>query len=349
MRVAVVGAGRMGQAIARAMGKFDCDLILADSNPKNLFANNISWDRDLSKLTLVQSDGKGYDFIRGADVVISAMPYHQNLDLAKACVNGKIKYCDLGGSVPVSDKINHLGKTISDTTLMTDLGLAPGWVNIIAEHMVKGEEVDNVSMMVGGLPKDPNNYLKYNCTWSYDGLINEYKDQCEILVNGMQTIVSGMDGLVTVETELGTLEAFYTSGGASHTIRSMQEKGVKNCNYKTLRYQGHCQAVKFLMNECNLSDESLKEVFKRACPPAEDIVIIRVEVDDKIYETVIESNEKFSAMQQATAFPIAAAAEIIGEGDIGGILGYNDIPYDRFNKNLDYLFGEMDTETSENE
>lgn len=341
MKAVVAGAGRMGQAIAWAMDKLGYEIILADNNPKNLFSK----DYNFSKLTLVQSNGKDYDFIHNADVVISAMPYHQNLTLASLCVKNGVKYCDLGGSVSVSDQINSLGRSVSDTTLMTDLGLAPGWVNIIAEHIVSEKpNSSDVSMMVGGLPKEPNNYLKYNCTWSYDGLINEYRDNCEILVNGMQTLVSGMDGLVTVDTSLGALEAFYTSGGASHTIKALQQKGIKNCNYKTLRYKGHCDTVKFLMNECNLSDESLKEVFQRACPPAEDVVIVRVEVDGDVTEKVIESTKNFSAMQQATAFPIASVADWIAVGEMSGILSYNDVPYRLFSTHMEHLFMEVENE-----
>lgn len=344
MKTVIMGAGRMGQAIAWAMDRMGYDIVLVDNNPDNLFGA----EHEFSKLTLVQSDGSGFSFTKGADVVISAMPYHQNLAAATYCVENHLKYCDLGGSVPVSSEINSTAKSYSNSTVMTDLGLAPGWVNIIAEHKARGmaEAPDTISMMVGGLPKKPNNYLKYNCTWSYDGLVNEYKDSCEILINGMQTIVSGMDGLVTVPTSIGDLEAFYTSGGASHTIDSMQKLGVKNCNYKTLRYQGHCEAVRFLINECNLDDDSLKRVFKRACPPAEDIVIVRVDVDGSVEEKVIETKGKFSAMQQATAFPISVVADIIAREEVSGILSYKDIPYEIFETNLDYLFREATDDES---
>ena len=350
MKAVIVGAGLMGQAIAWAMDKLGYDVLLADNNPDNLFSSFID-EQNFSNLTLVQSTGQHYGFIKNADIVISAMPYHQNLALARHCVKRKVRYCDLGGSVSVSEKINALGKSFSGITLMTDLGLAPGWVNIITENKVSERSIPNavslnsqspttVSMMVGGLPKKPNNYLKYNCTWSYDGLINEYRDNCEILVNGMQTIVSGMDGLVSVDTAMGELEAFYTSGGSSHTINSMQKLGVQNCHYKTLRYKGHCEAIKFLMNECGLSDRSLKKLFMRSCPPAEDIVIVRVDVDGDVDERIIESTSRFSAMQQATAFPAASAADLIASRETSGVLEYNDICYKLFNNRLEHLFRE---------
>jgi saccharopine dehydrogenase-like NADP-dependent oxidoreductase len=340
MKAVIMGAGLMGQAIAWSMDKLGYDVLLADNNPDNLFSSFLD-EQNFSKLTLIQLTGQHYGFIKNADIVISAMPYHQNLVLARHCVKNKVRYCDLGGSVSVSEQINALGRSFANTTLMTDLGLAPGWVNIITENAVSEQSVpDTVSMMVGGLPKTPNNYLKYNCTWSYDGLINEYRDSCEILVNGMQTIVSGMDGLVSVDTSIGELEAFYTSGGSSHTIDSMQRLGTKNCHYKTLRYKGHCEAIKFLMGECKLSDRSLKKLFMRSCPPAEDIVLVRVDVDGDVDERIIESTTRFSAMQQATAFPAASAADWIASKEMSGVLEYKDICYKHFNDRLEYLFRE---------
>ena len=89
--------------------------------------------------------------------------------------------------------------------------------------------------MVGGLPDSKVNHpLDYVVTWSVDGLINEYKDDCQILEDGELKIVKGMSGLEAVECDtLGKLEAFYTSGGASHSIFSMRDRGVQNCSYKS--------------------------------------------------------------------------------------------------------------------
>ena len=47
----------------------------------------------------------------------------------------------------------------------------------------------------------------------------------------------------------------------------------------------------------------------------------------------IKSDSRFSAMQKATAFPVASVAAILGEGEMDGkrSLGYSDINYERFN------------------
>ena len=386
MKAAIVGVGRMGKAIAWAMDKLGCtELVLVDSVMDNLStcAEGVSCSTTSVHALL---DGN-YPFLENSDIVISALPYHQNEKLARYCIDHKLPYCDLGGHVDTSNNINEYAKE-KGSFVMTDLGLAPGWVNILAEHGYNSHKglPTTVEMMVGGLPTTPNNYLKYNCTWSHDGLINEYKDQCTVLTDGSITLADSMSGLINVNTGLGAMEAFYTSGGASHTIKTMQGRGVQNCHYRTIRYKGHCEAMKFLMRNIS-SDNELLAFLDKACPPAPDLVIVKVRVGDrepslsykhskwrqhflKPYshpitqenvadweeEKIVYSNDKFSAMQMATAFPISVVAYLIGTPMYGrffeyksgsknttetnGPLSYQHIPYRTFADKLNFLFEE---------
>jgi saccharopine dehydrogenase-like NADP-dependent oxidoreductase len=217
-------------------------------------------------------------------------------------------------------------------------------------------DAEDILMMVGGIPANPTNPpLNYEVTWSYDGLINEYRDDCKILKDGEIQTVKGMAGLSKVQgTEIGDLEAFYTSGGISHTLEDMKKRGVKNCAYKTLRYPGHRDAVRFLFDHAELSKDCLKDIFQKGCAPKEDsgdVVVIA-----SIVKTwpltwkrwVIIKGEShtggFSAMQKATAFPIASVASMMGEGLLDSearkqqrrdyyeyppnVLTYKDIKYD---------------------
>ena len=355
--IMLFGAGRMGQVIAHAMERLGHSVSIADTSLEAL--NLIRQDCKDYKTYHINSSPvpSGHGFIsaddlkevlsQSFDLVISALPYYATKKVAKACIENEIPYCDLGGSVPVSDEINKYSKEAKKGKVFTDLGLAPGLVNILAEsgyNELGGAE--NVSMMVGGLPNVPSsNPLGYTVTWSIDGLINEYKDDCEILEDGKIKIVSGLDGLEHVPTRLGELEAFYTSGGASHTITTMQERGVKNCSYKTLRYLGHNSIVKFLIRDCDLTKECLTEIFEKGCNTDDnDIIIVRavVELGSVSWkkEFIIYSDEKFTAMQKATAFSLSAAADLIARGKISTdthSINYRDIPFELFLKNLNLL------------
>ena len=347
-KVGIAGAGNMGLAISWAMEQLGYDLIILDQDENALY----NCQQILSsKHKFVRS--QSFDCLKDCRTVISSLPFHQTLALAYFCIPKKITYCDLGGNIETSNTINHFGNHSAKAIVMTDLGLAPGWVNLIAENMYQeyaskhDKPPQNIKMMVGGLPQHPNNTLKYSCTWSYDGLVNEYRDDCVVLSNGEQITANGMEGyefpIVSNNAETrfntGPLEAFYTSGGAAHTIATMQRRGVLNCSYKTLRYPNHHTTVNFLINESGLDDQSIIDIFKKTCPPQDDLVIILVRVDDLNFEKIIKSDSQFSAMQKSTAFPIAAAAHTIAISDIEKpVLKYSDLTYPQFNKTLEQLF-----------
>jgi len=363
MKAAVLGVGRMGEAICYAMRKLGFMVIGVDSNPSagDNFRKHVDGPNGAFYLTDKKKSWRRPLKFEQPDIVISSLPYHQTQKVAMWCIYNNIRYCDLGGRVDVSQKINEYAKEKASKPVMTDLGLAPGWVNIMAEwgySRIHGE-VEDVKMMVGGIPTQKTNHpLDYVVTWSVDGLINEYKDDCKILKDGKIETVEGMDGVEHLNCgELGLLEAFYTSGGASHTIDDMQKRGVKNCSYKTLRYQGHRDIVKFLMD--NLTESCFREVFERGCQNVTnclDMVLLKAMVKSKdlTWEkdiSIIGDEDGFSAMQKATAFPASSVAKIIAEGKLEGnkeehrgywtkypaSLSYSDIPFDEFNNNLKLL------------
>ena len=353
----------MGTAIAYAMDKFGFEVTGMDTNPDA--ANNMP---DGAHSFFVVDDAE--DICKGIvangprpDIVVSSLPYHQTEIVGKWCVDNEVRYCDLGGRVDVSKSINDHAKQFATRPVFTDLGLAPGWVNILAEEGCRKlhGKAESVKMMVGGLPdyaESIRNPLRYAVTWSVDGLINEYRDDCLVLEDSEVKTVHGMDGLEHIEGQnFGMMEAFYTSGGASHSIPAMQERGVKNCSYKTIRYRGHRDIVRFLIKDCSLDDESLNKIFVEGCGIAnkdEVLIVAEVKGEDKAWrkEKVIRSDDNFSAMQKATAFSISSVAAIMAEGHMEGDrdehrdyytqypknLSYMHIPFEQFQKNL-YTLG----------
>ena len=286
LKAAVLGVGRMGTAISYAMEKLGFYVVGTDSNEKAAehFRAHVKGDNGTFYVTDQNNADKSMEralLFEKPDIVISSLPYHQTDEIAMWCIDNGLRYCDLGGRVDISREINDYAIRVATKPIFTDLGLAPGWINILAEHGCKQihRQAEDVTMMVGGLPGIPSNPpLNYAVTWSMDGLINEYSDDCKILKNGEEHTVPGRSGLETVYHDLiqEEMKAFYTSGGASHTLKNMKKRGVKNCNYKTLRWKGHCEAVRFLIKGCNLSRECLLEIFKNGCCGAGgDVVLLR--------------------------------------------------------------------------
>ena len=284
------------------------------------------------------------------------------------CIDNEFRYCDLGGRVDVSRNINNYAEGVAKVPVMTDLGLAPGWINIMAEwgYSEMHGKVDDVKMMVGGLPTmEVNRPLDYIVTWSIDGLINEYRDDCEVLSSGNILTLPGMRGYEKVffKSLDKKLEAFYTSGGASHSVASMKERGVRNCSYKTLRYLGHRDAVQFLIRQSELNDDCLKQIFERGCRKPDgalgemtkDMVLMKTKLSGERLkwskELIVFPQKDFSAMQRATSSPISAVASLMAEGELEGDreqhrdywtkypskLTYRDIPFEKFNSKLEEL------------
>ena len=97
---------------------------------------------------------------------------------------------------------------------MPQCGLAPGFISIAAYHLTRlFDKLDAVYMRVGALPQFPSNALKYNLTWSTDGLINEYCNPCEAIHDGRRIDVLPLEGLEHFSLDGVRYEAFNTSGG----------------------------------------------------------------------------------------------------------------------------------------
>lgn len=357
-RVLILGVGRMGTAISWCMTIFGHHIIGADkdiASAEKLRHGQLKRNTPVDFLVIESEDDiKRAITLSSPDLVISSLPYHQTQAAAFTCIENNTAYCDLGGRRDVSFNINKKAKD-ANKPIITDLGLAPGWVNILAEEACDSmeERVIDVKTMVGGLPQQKHNPpFNYTVTWSVDGLINEYVDKCEILVNGGRDYPDGMDGLEEVYCRSidENLEAFYTSGGASHSIQSMIQRGVPNFNYKTLRYKGHNELIKILLSkQTGIDEDCSKDVISKACSPegslgVEDQVIIKCiavgefgTVWDK--EFLIKSNlTNFTAMQKATSFGLSCVAnQILNEDISGGKLSYKDVNYAKFNEYLDVL------------
>jgi saccharopine dehydrogenase-like NADP-dependent oxidoreductase len=160
---------------------------------------------------------------------------------------------------------------------MPQCGLAPGFVSIAAYDLSRRfEKVDQVRLRVGALPKFPTNEMKYNLTWSTDGLINEYGNPCEAIHDGRLIETLPLEGLEHFSLDGVDYEAFNTSGGVGTLAQTLAGK-VRALDYKTIRYRGHRDLMAFLLNELRLNEHRalLKEILERAVPMTpQDVVLI---------------------------------------------------------------------------
>jgi saccharopine dehydrogenase-like NADP-dependent oxidoreductase len=326
--VMLVGGGKIGVAIAQFLSQsgdyrvtvVDRDAASLERMPKDVERRKVSIDNAVSFAKE----------IAGHDVVLSATPYHLTATVAEAARAAGAHYLDLTEDVESTRVIKKLAEG-SSTAFIPQCGLAPGFISIAAYDLAKRfDKLRDVAMRVGALPVFPTNALKYNLTWSTDGLINEYCNPCESIRDGVRGEVPSLE-----ETELFSLdgteyEAFNTSGGLG-TLCDTLEGRVENLNYKTVRYPGHRDIVKMLVRDLRLGmrREILKDVLETAIPITyQDVVLIFVTVSGwreglltqesfakKIYAQEV-GGKLWSAIQVTTAAGICTMCDLLMEGKL---------------------------------
>jgi saccharopine dehydrogenase-like NADP-dependent oxidoreductase len=239
-------------------------------------------------------------------------------------------YLDLTEDVASTRAIKATAES-ADTAFIPQCGLAPGFISIVAYDLArKFDKLRDVSMRVGALPVFPTNALKYNLTWSTDGLINEYCNPCESIRDHVRNEVPALEEIEHFALDGTAYEAFNTSGGLG-TLCDTLEGRVENLNYKTVRYPGHRDIVKMLVRDLRLGlrRDVLKDVLETAIPVTyQDVVLIFVTVSGlrdglltqesfakKIYAREI-AGRLMSAIQITTAAGICAMCDLLATGKL---------------------------------
>jgi len=306
------------------------------------------------------------ELMHGHDAVISCVTYKWNLSLAEAAIEAGANFCDLGGNNAVVDAELALDAKAREKgiRIIPDCGLAPGMVAVLVAHGAKRfEQLDEVHIRVGGLPQNPKPPLDYQMVFSVEGLINEYVEKARVMRGGEIVEVDSMTELETLEfpEPFGKLEAFQTSGGTSTLPDTFRGK-LRELDYKTIRYRGHCDKFKAMLDLGLGSSEPLvvdrlvlpprrlfAELLVRNLPHDEpDVVLVRVELAGSgggsegrrlRFDIIDYQDEKtgLSAMMRTTAFPASIVAQMMARGDIeatGAIPQERCVPTDIFMREL---------------
>ena len=247
MKIALLGAGHIGQTIARLLHTSgDYQVSVLDKNPQYL---KVLANEGITTVRVDSEDTAALGAaLRGKDAVVNALPYHLAITAAQLALEHGCHYFDLTEDVAATKAIKDMAQE-AKTAFMPQCGLAPGFIGIVAHHLAKGfDSVQDVQMRVGALPAFPTNALKYNLTWSVDGLINEYCHPCEAIHGGESISALPLEGLEHFSLDGVEYEAFNTSGGLG-TLCETWAGQVRNLDYKTVRYPGHRDLMKFLLGD----------------------------------------------------------------------------------------------------
>lgn len=330
MRTVLLGCGHIGQTIAHLLAECgegrDYQVTIADRDAAALQAIA---GVHAEKAVVDSADPQALAaLLRRADVVINALPYHMATSVATVARQTGTHYFDLTEDVQATRAIAALAEG-APCAFMPQCGLAPGFIGIAAHHLAAGfEEVHEIKMRVGALPQYPTNELKYNLTWSVDGLINEYCHPCEALRDGERVMVDPLADLEHFSLEGVEYEAFNTSGGLGSLCETLAGK-VRNLDYKSVRYPGHQQRMKFLLGDLGLRHDPglLKDILRKSVPATlQDVVLVFVTVsglrEGKLMQEVFtrkivaqeRAGRRESAIQASTAAGLCAALDLFRTG-----------------------------------
>jgi saccharopine dehydrogenase-like NADP-dependent oxidoreductase len=332
-RVALLGAGHIGQTIARLLGESGDYLVtVIDKNPAALariagrnLSTRMTDTENAAALLAALRDAPGGG---GHDTVVNALPYHLAVTTATVAREAGCHYFDLTEDVAATREIKRLAAGAA-TAFMPQCGLAPGFIGIVAHHLAQGFDVlHDVKMRVGALPAFPTNALKYNLTWSVDGLINEYCHPCEAIRDGRRLDLLALEGLEHFSLDGTEYEAFNTSGGLGTLCDTLAGR-VRTLDYKSVRYPGHQALMKMLLEDLQLKDDpqTLKRILRKSVPGTmQDVVLVFVTVSGlragqlmqevfarKIFADRSEAGP-LSAIQITTAAGICAALDLFRNG-----------------------------------
>jgi saccharopine dehydrogenase-like NADP-dependent oxidoreductase len=345
--VLVVGAGRVGRTIVHMLSaESEYSVAIADADPARAAVVASELDRVEAVAVNVTDAANLTSALQGRDVVISAAPFSANPQIAACAAEARVNYFDLTEDVKVTQQVKAIAERTPGVAFVPQCGVAPGFISLAGVHIANQfDEVDSLTLRVGALPDQPNNRLKYNLTWSTEGLVNEYLHPCESLRRGDITMVPALEAKEEVIIDGVTYEAFTTSGGVGTLCHTYAGK-VKRLDYKTIRYPGHLELIRFLLDDLRFREnpDELVKIFHRSIPAtADDFVLVSVRglgrvngrYEERTYWRKVEGRRIgapfFTGIEVSTAAGVCGAVHaVLSSEKRDGLVPVEKISYDEF-------------------
>lgn len=331
--VAVLGLGRVGELVALVLAESGFDVTGYDAAPRDgVPARPLDVD-DHAALAVALAE---------VDAVISCLPFHRNTAVAEAAAAGGTHYFDLTEDLPTTNRVIELAASHDGVAFAPQCGLAPGLIGIIGASMAAGaEQLRSIELKVGALPRFPTGRLGYAFNWSPEGVVNEYLNDCEVVRGGRRQLVPALTGNERVIIGGIELEAALTSGGLGTMCRTYEGR-LQRLDYKTLRYPGHFDQMRFLFEELGLGDQRdlAGRLLRNALPAVdEDVVYLHAAVESirdgfpyreefvRAYRPLEIGGRTWRAISWTTACSAVAVMELVADGVIpaNGFVGQEDI------------------------
>ena len=313
MRILVLGGGAQGRVIAGDLARSlpAARVTVADLRPPALPAldNLAAVAADLSdRATLGRLLG-------GCDLAVGALPSRLGFATMRAAIEAGRDLVDVSfcaeDPLALDDDARAAGVCV-----VPDAGLAPGLSNLVVGHTLAERPLpDELTILVGGVARDPARPYGYVVTWSPDDLLEEYLRPARIVRDGAAVEVPVFSGYERLAVDgVGELEAFYSDGLRTliHTV-----PGVPAMGEKTLRWPGHAEAVKPLV----AAGTFVRTVRERCTvSPPDDLVVLLVRFAWGARRERVALVDRYdpetglTAMARTTALTTSVCAQMVAAG-----------------------------------
>ena len=337
MKVVVLGAGRVGNAIARD---------LAENNGWQVGVADLSreaLDRlaGVAGVSVVEADLSSPEIVgrivEGYDLVVGAVPGPMGYATLETVIRTGVNVVDISFFEEDPSGLDRLAKDNGVVAIM-DCGVAPGSSNLILGHCeATFDNVDSFSCWVGGLPTVRHWPYEYRSVFSPIDVIAEYTRPARLVVNGRVVTRPALSEVEILDFDgVGTLEAFNTDG-----LRTLlTTSAVPTMKEKTMRYPGHAEMMRML-RDTGFFDERIMTVNGGSVRPIdltarllaeawqpevgeEDLTVMRVEVEGvaggQAVRHVWDLLDRFdpvsgvSSMARTTGYTCTAGVRVLAEG-----------------------------------
>ncbi len=347
MKVLVLGVGKMGYGLLKDLDAQPhiSEIVGADINLKqaNRYAERVGGEKiEVRKLDVTDRRETVKLMREGFDVVASALPRPFCDTAAAAAIEAGIGYADVAASFDTIFDLDGAAKE-AGVTVVPHIGLDIGIDRVLCGVGARVlDKPERFHVWCGGFPQrgTPGYYnpLRYKISWYWPYAALTNVGVSRVLRAGEIVEIPHLSDPeeVVFPEPVGRCEAF-TTGDLLDVVEHLKLEGVKDAWSKTVRWEGHCEVWRKLI-DLHLLDEEPVRVKGVEVSPRDlflalgektlqyelgegDAICQRVEVSGikdgvqaaYIYEFIdfYDPENDISAMARTTAFPCSIVAQII--------------------------------------
>jgi saccharopine dehydrogenase-like NADP-dependent oxidoreductase len=337
MKVAVLGAGRVGRAIALDLVKDqEFEVTVADHA-----TDALGGLEGIPGLRAVHTDLSDQESIRKVmtdqDMAVGAVPGYMGFRTLQAVLESGRPAVDIAFFSEDPFRLDGLARA-QGLVAAVDAGIAPGCSNLILGRMEEMmDETARFECVVGGLPVIRHWPFQYKAPFSPVDVLEEYTRPARLRRGGKTVTVPALSGLETLDfPEVGALEAFNTDGLRT-LLRTCETPEMVE---KTMRYPGHAEWMLGL-RESGFFDTDPMELGEARVAPMEitsrlledawrfeegeeDLTVMRVQVEGRRGEAMerhtydlfdrFDRESGVSSMARTTGFTCTAMVRLLARG-----------------------------------